>query len=332
MKNLFLIIITIFLASTISFAQEFKLFRLSDKVGDTIDFIEREQYSLFPGIVNFESARILVKNDSNYYAEITSKENDSIARFFLKLTPRELERIIFCIENPDRIKNQIESDEYAKLALKRFWEEVESKRISTIEEKIQKPSTAEGKFIGTVTGTTIGSMIGGCTGSSLGIKQTTERKCWFEIIPIGEGGCCIGGYTRPTYKVEHLIFWSAAALGTSVGAFAGYKLGERGGRRNIIEPSTEIKSNNWTIGCAIASAVPGIATGIVLGLLLGGSRFARVDPDGIMENDPNDFTMIPGIIAGAGIAIDIIYVGYRIGRSIDRKKAIQAAKEKENKK
>ncbi len=313
-------------------AQELRIFRLSDMVGDTIDFTEREQYSLFPGITDFESARILVKNDSNYYAEITSKKDDTLERFFLKLTSKELERIVFCINNSDTIKKQIASDEYAGLAYQRFWTQVESKRHSNIEEKIQKPSTAEEKFIRTVTGTAIGSGLGGCVGSYLGIYKNQERKCLFEIAraDLFEELCWCSCNGPPSYWIEHQIFWSASILGTCAGAIGGYKIGERAGQRKIAEPSTEIKSNNWSIGCAIASAIPGIGSGILLAMILGSTRFLRIHPDGVIENDPDNLTVIPAIIAGAGMAIDIIYLGYRIGRSIDRKKAAQAVIKKKN--
>jgi hypothetical protein len=51
---LFLVMSVIFVS--LSLAQDLSLVRLTDIVGDTIDLAERDQYNLFPGINNFESA------------------------------------------------------------------------------------------------------------------------------------------------------------------------------------------------------------------------------------------------------------------------------------
>ncbi len=58
---------------------------VSEKIGDTIDLIERDQFNLFPGINSFESAQIFVLSDSTggFIIELTSiygKKHHSINR------------------------------------------------------------------------------------------------------------------------------------------------------------------------------------------------------------------------------------------------------------
>lgn len=314
MNKIFGFLLTIGVFSSLCLAEEFSLFRLSDKVGDTVDVAEREQYSLFPGITNFESARILIRNDTNYFAEITSRKNDTLERFFLKLTPKELERIVFCIDNSDTIKKQITSDEYAGLAYQRFWDQIESKRQSNIEEKIQSQSTAEDRFIWILHGTTCGSAIGGAIGSWAAIEFT--------------GTSCITSY----YRINHTVFWSSASIGTGVGTLGGYILGGQAVQNKPLTLTRIKEGSGWREGCAYASVLPGIALGLATFIFASGFYYGKTDILSEIENDPHHLTIIPGIITGLCVTIEIISLGYRIGRSIDRKKAAQAAKEQKNKK
>lgn len=304
-------------------AEEIRLFRLSDKVGDTIDFAEREQYSLFPGIINFESARILVRDDTGYFAEIYSRDGDILSQFLLKLTPKEVERLTFFIENYDTIKTQIANDEYVELAFKRFWDRVESNRISTIDEEIS-PSTIEGRFIWTVRGTTIGSAAGGCAGSWLGVERVSLGGYQESGLPptVPPGACVL-----PSYRVDHTVFWSATCLGIGAGAIGGYKLGERIDRTRRPAVVGIKEGKGWRLRLAIAFAVPALTLGKAISILAGGTLFGKKDFLGIIVNDPHDLTFIPALITGIGVTIEIIHLGYRIGRSIDRKHALRAARE-----
>ena len=115
---LFLVMSVIFVS--LSLAQDLSLVRLTDIVGDTIDLAERDQYNLFPGINNFESAWFFITKDSNNIAEITYCNKDSINQIYLKLTPYDVSKIGYLINKADTIKKIITSDENQKLVLDRF--------------------------------------------------------------------------------------------------------------------------------------------------------------------------------------------------------------------
>lgn len=289
-------------------SDELKLFCLNEKVGDTIDITEREQYSLFPGLINFESARILVRNDSAYFADITCKQEDSIVHLYVKLTPRELERLIFCIENPKHMREQIEKDEFALLAYNRFWDGIESRQVSFSYELGEEESSSNWgeKLLWTMRGTTVGSAIGGCVGSHLGIKR---------IYSGYSGGYGYWDCSPTTYEVNHMVYWTSACIGTGAGTITGYIKGAEESQYKM--PTISEVKNFKFYGCVFLSSVVGIAAGAATFLLLGGTHFGKTDINNEVENDPNNLTAyFPALITGLGVTIEIIHIGYLIGRRI----------------
>ena len=320
LAGLILVIISLLFTST--FAHELKLYRINDLVGDTIDAFERLQYNLFPNITNFESAIILTNNDTIYVAEINCRQADSVTKLFFRLTPREVEKISYCIENADTIRNQVARDEFARLALEKFWNDIELKPIINLSDLSiikPKPST-EDRVAGVIYGTTIGSALGGYIGSQMAIKQI--RPGGAEIVTCFPEYPCIAPIPYPpTYQVNHSLFWPIAISGTVGGIIAGYTIGEQSDRKNVSAANPEpIKKSQGA--CVALSIIPALALGGVTIVELAAAHFGTTEPFWYtMENDPKDLTTIFAVITGIGVTASIIHISHVIGRSIDRDRA-----------
>ena|GEM_PF-3275743 len=77
MKALFLfLVIAILTPYSIAIAEDYeKVIVISDKVGETIDAVERERFGLWPEIKGFKSTMFLQLSDGSYVAEVIYEEN-----------------------------------------------------------------------------------------------------------------------------------------------------------------------------------------------------------------------------------------------------------------
>src|SRR5512136_1330389 len=86
-------------AAALAAAQEPTVVRLRDAVGDTIDLAERDSFRLFPNTAGFDHAVILTIPGPEFFAEVTLAPGYAPRQVFLRITPYQLERIRFLIDN-----------------------------------------------------------------------------------------------------------------------------------------------------------------------------------------------------------------------------------------
>jgi len=314
MKRLVGLFLIISLFFTSAFAQELKLYRINDLVGDTVDITEREQYHLFPDISNFQSA-IFFKTDSLYLTQIIYLQNDTLRTDTLQFTAFDINRINYCINNADSIIAMINRDEAAKIAYDRFWQTIETKHLHTPKPIPISFKSQDGRVFGTVTGMTIGSTVGGCAGSQLGIEYlgTRYESCFPAYIEI------------PMYKVNYPIFCGINALTIGAGTYIGYKLGERKDRK-YSPVMTELKEGKgWQISLGIISGLIGTAVGVSLFGISVMSLFGR-EGNSFREVEGERAVVVPALLMGIGIATDIAYLGHKLGQLIDHNRAVKKAK------
>jgi len=317
------------LAIALCYAQEPVVVRLRDAVGDTVDLAERDSFHLFPNTTAFRQAVILALPGPEFFAEVTRPGADSAGHIFLRIMPADLERIRFLIDNHEYVAEQQQADSAYAQALASFWRTIEDKPLRNmagepaIEEEappappevappgkppiaqevppappeevttkevpdttiaIRPPRqsvTRENRFNYTLHGATLGSVAGA-----------------FLVTNTGTGGYGIG----PPVS-------AAAALGATVlGTYAGYKYGERLDRKSVAEPSLSNEGRGWRTCCAIGASVPGLTLGIATAAL---ASWAVTDGD--LE--------WPAVLSGLCVTVEVMTLGYRLGRSIDRSNA-----------
>ncbi len=297
------------LFSLVCFAQELLPIRIIDKVGDTIDWRERTQYNLFSGITNFESA-VFSKSDTFYLVQVNYLQNDSLKTDSLRLTSFEINRINYCINNADSIRTMINRDQAAQAAYERFWQDIESKKINKTKPIIEAKSK-EGRVLGTATGITIGSAVGGFIGSSVGI----------EYLGTSTSDCITTSY----YRVNQPVFCCINALAIGGGTYIGYKLGKQ--RDYKYSPTMmELKEGKgWRIGLGIFSGIIGASVGTSVFLATAITAFGKVNDAMFSEVQGGEVVGIPAVLLGTGIAYQITYWGYRLGKYIDHNNAVKTA-------
>ena len=321
------------LAMALSNAQEPTLVRLSDAVGDTVDLAERDSFHLFPNTVGFDHAVILALPGPELFAEVALAAGaDSNGHVFFRIMPTELERIRFLIGNREYVARQ-QPDSSTAQALASFWQEIEGHprqslgggsvpvRNTTLEADNASASNREqmhssawkNRYNYTLHGTTIGSAAGGCVGSLAGIEQ------------VSAGGGNYGGdwcvESPPVYAVNHPVFWGVSCGLTVLGSTAGYVMGAERDRATLPSPTKRNESTDWRTGCAVGAAVPGALLGIWAGYMY---ALLHNRVTGWIENDPKGLTVLPGAFTGLCIAVEVVTIGYRLGRDIDRNKALKA--------
>jgi hypothetical protein len=317
LAGLILLIISLFFTST--FAQEHKLYRINDLVGDTIDISEREQYNLFPGIANFQSV-IFFKADTFYLSQINYLQNDTWKTDTLQLTAFDINRINHCINNADTIIAMVNRDAATKAAYDRFWQEIESKQFNAKKLKEVILKSREGRTYGSITGMTLGSGIGGIVGSQVGIEYIGTR---YE-------SCYPGSIRIPMYQVNQPIFCCINALSIGTGTYIGYQLGEQKDRK-YSPAMTEIKEGKgWRIGCGITSGIIGTYLGSVLIGFSVSSLFGKTSSILTREVEGEEVVVVPALLMGIGIAYNITYWGVQLGKQIDHNRAVKKAKKKPN--
>lgn len=304
-------------------AQEPTVIRLSDVVGDTIDRAERDSFHLFPNTIGFQQAAILELPEPEILAEVVLAEDDSSRRVFYRLTPSQLERIRFLVDNRELVAAQLESDSGAGQALAAFWQELEehpmeSTGVATAANSggsvPARPTTnCENRLTYAAGGATLGSVAGGCIGAYTG--YTLEVPGHFE-----EHQCC-DVYVPPLYSVDLPIVLATSIGATAAAGVAGYALGAALDRKPA-PARPEGEGSEWRIGCAGAGVLPAIGLGILSYAAARGTMFGRErDWTYTIENDPDGWSALPAVLTGLCVSVEVVTISYQIGRMIDRRKA-----------
>ncbi len=308
-------------------AQEPAVVRLRDAVGDAIDRAERDSFRLFPNTAGFHDAVILALPGPEFFAEITHADGDTVRQVYYRILPGQLERIRSLVDNRDFMAAQLESDTGAERSLAAFWLAIEEHPLQTMSGEAPEvqdiarastevttaggpqlqPVTSENRCKYTLHGVTCGSAAGGFLGSQVAIEQ----------VGYSYSGCV----STPIYAVNHPVFWTATCGLTAVGSAVGYVMGDGLDHEALPSPMSPYEDDRWRTGCAVGAAIPGLALGAGLAILAGGLHWGRADR---IENDPHGLTVLPGVLTGLCVAVEIITIGYHIGRSIDRRKAKEA--------
>jgi hypothetical protein len=319
------------LAIALSYAQEPVVVRLRDAVGDTIDLAERDSFRLFPNTAAFQHAVILVLPGPEFFAHVTLANADTTRQVFFRILPGQLERVRFLVDNRRSATGQVEHDTGAAVALEAFWQEVEGQPLpslgagaapvqsatqradsaSTGDRQPAHSTTWENRYNQTLHCATGGSAAGGCAGSLAGVKTVRAGG--------GYGGdWCVN---NPVYAVNHPVFWSVACGLTVLGSTAGYVMGAERDRATLPSPAKRNEGTDWRTGCAFGAAVPGVLLGIGAGYMY---ALLHHRVTGSIENDPEGLTVLPGALTGLCIAVEVVTIGYRYGRDIDRRKTEEA--------
>ena len=304
-RPVFLAVLLLAAAIVPAAGQEPTLVRLRDAVGDTIDRAERDSFNLFPKTAEFHDAVILALPGPEFFAEITRTGADSTGNIFLRIMPTDLERIRFLIDNHEYVAAQQRPDSTYARSLASFWQTIEEHPLrnmagepavaqevrpvpteaTTAGQPPLPPVTSENRYNYTLLGTTLGSVAGGLLGSA------------------GSGW---------TYRVwpplSQPVFLTVACGATALGSYAGYKYGNRLDRKSVAQPLPS-EGRGWRTCCAIGACVPGLTLGVMTGALVGTATHG------------GNLTLIPAILSGLCVTVEIVTLGYRLGRSIDRSNA-----------
>ena len=305
------LMVVILLYSSISLcpAQQLPANNIIDIIGDTINQQEQIQYNLFTVVNNFESA-IFSRSDTFYFVQVNYLHNDTLITDSLLITSYDINRINYCINNADSIRSMINRDQAAQAAYERFWQEIESKKINKTKPIIEVKAK-EGRVIGTLTGMTIGSAVGGFVGSSVGIEYlgTTTSDC----------------ITTSHYRVNQPVFCGINALAIGAGMYIGNKLGEQKDRK-YSPAMTELKEGKgWRIGLGVFSGIIGASVGTATFLSTAITAFGKVNDTLFSDIQGGEVIAVPAFLLGTGIAYQITYWGYRLGKYIDHSQAVKKA-------
>jgi len=299
--------------------QEPILVRLRDAVGDTISPAERDSFHLFPNTAGFSRGVILAIPGPEFFAQVALSPDYTPTPVYYRIMPTQLERIRFLVDNRQDVARQVSSDTAMARALASFWQEIEGRPLDSVAGKpvvvqrvVRKPPeappalepeaepyTEENRYHLTLLGTTLGSCAGGCVGARAGIKS------------FGSG----------IYGVSHPVFCITAGGVTALGSTAGYLLGNKQDRRPPASPPLD-EGTSWRTCCCIGAAIPGLTLGLAAGALAATTMYGRGWIS--VSNDPSNLTVIPAVLTGLCVTIEVATIGYHIGRSIDRNNAARA--------
>jgi hypothetical protein len=319
-------------ALALAAGQEPTVIRVSDAVGDTIDLAERNNFRLFPNTAGFQHATIIEIPRPEILADVTLADGDSTRRVFFRLMPSQLERIRFLVDNRDFVEAQLIADTNAASTLATFWLSIEERPLrdasgdpapasnapetlvaaTTPSDSLGRPDHGQ-RFDYTLHGATIGSAAGGCIGSHAAIK----------LVRVEEPGCLCPSHG--VYYYDPGVFWGASCGATALGMGAGYALGSKLDRRDTIPTRRLKEGTNWRAGIALGGFVAGAAAGFGTFMLAAPTRYGVLEYFfDVIENDPDDRTILPMAFTGLCIAVEGATIGYRIGRAIDHRKAEEA--------
>jgi hypothetical protein len=240
--------------------------------------------------------------------------------------PSQLERMRFLIDNPDFAAVQLKSDSNAARTLESFWWSIEERPLQSMAgEPTQvrvagKPLppmvSAEHRFNYTVHGATCGSCAGGCAGAYAG--YTLVQSGYYE-----ETGCGTI-YVPPVYSVNVPVLLVASIGATAVGALAGYAVGGTEDRKPA--PAHLAGENtHWRNGCAAASFLPAVALGLFAGFATQSTLYGREGNGYSLNTDEHGLSVIPAVLTGLCVSVEVVTISYHVGRMIDRNRA-KAAK------
>jgi hypothetical protein len=261
---------------------------------------------MFPGIDSFAGARVGLCDDTVWCAEVARTGADTLV---IALTSREARRILFMTDSSATYAEHALSNPDVEFALREFWTGVEARAGTTL----YRPRSIENRAMWMNRGGWVGACAGGTAGSWLGVEY------------VGQSGGCL---SYSIYRLNPPLFWGTACGATAAGSCAGFMIGDRMDRRP--QPPVYVREptqNRWVFGAI--GAIAGLAVGSSFFVMNGSTLFGRIDWWGEIENDENRWSMIPALVAGAGIAVDLTYLGYLAGRDMDRRQAERKARERE---
>ena len=211
-------------------AQETRVVRLSDAVGDTIDRAERDSFGLFPRTPSFRWACVLLTSGQLHCAAVGFGESTAFRTVFLRLAPSQVRRIRYLIDNHASGQELVGNGQNYALVVARFWESVETNPLSAVDgspvhvvfsvpAEATRPESRPGppkSWI--IAGALIGCCLGGTAGVLLSSKVNGGSPC--------SGGCFsmdppwFGDYT-----FDNATCCAATGAGVAVGAGGGCLLG-----------------------------------------------------------------------------------------------------------
>ena len=328
-------VLVVVLFVSVSFAQVKVLYKISEVVGDTIDLAERNQYSLFPAIEDFISARFLVNADSVYIAEVNYGNKDSIKILRLRLMSREVERIKFIIEHPELIEQQAKQDTETVIAVfDRFWSTIEARRIPDSVDVAPRSKKSD-RVTWIIRGTTVGAAIGHLTATAVvsGIPGEMRIPPTEEIGCFGARCCAEQQFgcgelvpsPKPIYMINLGVYYIVTSLITGAGTVGGYLLGEMGSKKpsvNILKVERTKKGTVIRVLTWIFS--PMIAVGAINAL----GYMSKSILDSSEDKKAVDLIEIalPVGIVGFGVTFEFVRLGYRIANAVDRHEALRKAR------
>jgi hypothetical protein len=260
--------------------------RLRDAVGDTIEAAERDSFHLFPNTVGFHHAVILALPGPEFFAEVMRADGDTVRRVYYIILPGQLKRIRFLIDNREYIAAQQRSDSSYAQALASFWQTIEEYALpSTAGEpddvQHTTPAPADVKPAG-----------------SPQLPPVTSENRYNYTLHGATLGSIAGGLIGSSIGIG-----DAVACGLTVaGSYAGYRYGSGLDRKSVARPPLPWESLGWRTCCTIGASVPALA--------LGAGTVSLVSR--------GNFTGIPAYMAGLCVVVEVMTLGYRLGRSIDR--------------
>jgi hypothetical protein len=312
--------------ATLSLAQEPTLVRLRDAVGDTIDAAERDSFRLFPNTTAFHHAVILAIPGPEFFADVTLAGTDSSRQVVFRIMPSQLERIRFLIDNREYMAGQLKSDPNAELTLAHFWKAIEDRPLRSITgEPASLPAavgprlplvTKENRYKCTVHGATCGSAAGGCLGSYTG--YTLLEPGHYEQTECGTI------YVPALYRVNLPALFATTVGATPLGAVAGYAFGETKDRKPVPDRLAG-EGEGWRKGCIGASLVPALSLGFLAAAAAQNTLYGREQYGYNLKNDPNGLSMIPAMLTGLCVTVELMTLAYQVGSAIDRRNAEKTA-------
>jgi hypothetical protein len=334
------------LTTVLGYAQEQPVVvRLRDAVGDTIDRAERDSFHLFPNTAKFDKAVILALSGPEFFARITRAGPDSAGDIFLRIAPYDLERIRLLIDNRERVLAREQSDTGYARDLSSFWHTIEAAPLRNMagEPAIEpeplppppEPAPATGPEIAQETSAapvtetppaepTLAEEIPAPPVEPVPAEKTAEAppeevaKGAPPLPPVTSEsrysymlhGATSGALVGTLLGYSTGVGIAAPCLFVAGGSTAGYALGEKLDRQAIVAPHLQRESQTWRMCCGLGAVVPGVLLGVATAQLLGSAA----------SHEDESFWMA-ATLSGVCVGVEIVTLGYRLGRSLDREGA-----------
>jgi|GEM_PF-766297 len=258
--------------------------RLNDAVGDTIDEAERSRFHLFPYTRGFHHAVFLARPGPKFLAEVTGLDDDSVRQVYYLILPGQLERIRALLKDhayvPPRARAGVSRE------LTAFWWGIQKQPLketaarTTAGQDIETPAAAGGPDL----------------------QPATYENRYNYLLHGATMGSIIGGLAGSQLGCAEV---STCGL-TVLGAYAGYQHGSSLDRSVTSSFPLRNEGLDRRICCAIGALVPGAALGYATGMLVGGAASRQSS------------SWIPAVLSGLCVTVEVVTLGYRLGRSLDR--------------